>query len=232
MAVPRRVLAYLVAVWVLVVLYPDPSLLLSSVRHLSSPDADPGAAQALAATLPDDPREIERLVLADVVPYASDWETDGVPWSFPSAAQALRARQGDCESRALVLASVLAAKGIPCAIRMSFDHMWVDYPGKVPTANENEARALAGRDGGSWSWPHWPNDLDAGREVRAQAAIYWEPMPTSRKIVLFGGVSWILLWNALSLILDRPPGGRARRRGGTALWTASTPPNAADGAPS
>ena len=98
-------------------------------------------------------------MLDEVVPYASDWETAGVPWSFPSAAQALRAGRGDCESRALVLASVLAAKGIPHELRMSFDHLWVEYPGKVPTASESDARALTGTDGDGWSGLRWPDDL-------------------------------------------------------------------------
>lgn len=229
MAVPRRVLVFLVLSWVLVVLYPDPGVLVSSVRNLVSPDADPGAARALAAELPDDPRQIERLVLTDVVPYASDWEAAGVPWSFPSAAQALQARRGDCESRALVLASVLAAKGIPFAIRMSFDHMWVDYPGKVPTANENEAKVLAAKGTGGWSWPRWPDDLHLGPELRAQAAIYWEPMPPVRKVLLFGGIAWIALWNVLAMAVTRPPMRRVRSLSAVALWDSATPSSAAGG---
>ena len=60
----------------------------------------PDAVAALAATMPDDPRLIEQRVLDDVVPYAYDWQTAGVPWYFPTTEQALRAGSGDCESRA------------------------------------------------------------------------------------------------------------------------------------
>ncbi len=127
-------------------LYPDPTVLVTSVRNLLAPRVEPKRRRALAATLPDDPRAIERHVLDEVVPYAADWEAAGVPWSFPTAAEALRARRGDCESRAVVLASVLAAKGIPYELRMSFDHIWVDYPGKVPTALR-ERRAGPRRQG-------------------------------------------------------------------------------------
>jgi hypothetical protein len=211
MRVPRRVLVFLALSWGLVVLYPDPTVLVTSVRNLAEPQADASAAGPLAATLPDDPREIERRVLEDVVPYASDWEAEGVPWSFPSASQALRARRGDCESRALVLASVLAAKGIPYELRMSFDHIWVDYPGKVATASENEGRALAGGDGGGWSGLRWPNDLDLRRELRAQRAIYWDPMPPGRKALLLAGTGLILLWNALASVRTRPAGSRTGR---------------------
>lgn len=229
MALPRRALVFLMLAWAFVTLYPDPGVLVSSVRNLLAPRADARAAQALAATLPDDPREVERRVLADVVPYASDWEAAGVPWSFPSAAQALQARRGDCESRALVLGSVLAAKGIPHQLRMSFDHIWVDYPGKVPTASENDARALTGTGDGGWSWLRWPDDLDLGREARAQAAIYWGPMPAVRKALLFAGMGWIVLWNAFVRTLSRPPVGRPRLSRTTALRRALKPLSAGGG---
>ena len=211
MLMPRRVLFFLAFSWVLVVLYPDPTVLLASVRNLAALRADPGAAQALAATLPDDPRAIEREVLDEVVPYASDWETAGVPWSFPSAAQALHAGRGDCESRALVLASVLAAKGIPHELRMSFDHLWVEYPGKVPTASESDARALTGRDGDGWSGLRWPDDLDLRRELRTQLAIYWDPMPWGRRALLVVGIGWIALWNGFVTISTLPAGSRGSR---------------------
>lgn len=216
----RGTLVFLALAWALVVLYPDPTVLVGSVRNLLAPRVDGGAASALAALLPDDPREIERVVLDEVVPYASDWEAAGVPWSFPTAAEALAAEAGDCESRAIVLASVLAAKKIPFALRMSFDHIWVDYPGKVPTASENDARALAGRSGDGWSGLRWPDDLDLGSELRAQRAIYWDPMPDGRKALLFTGLVWVALWNVLSttlsrsrLIAPKPRVARAPRRG-------------------
>jgi len=211
MRLPRRVLVFLGLSWALVALYPDPTVLVASVRNLLAPQIEPDAARSLAATLPDDPREVERRVLDDVVPYGSDWETAGVPWSFPTAAQALRAGRGDCESRALVLASVLSAKGIPNELRMSLDHIWVDYAGKVPTAAENDARVLAGRGSGGWFGLRWPGDLDLRRELRSQAAIYWDPMPAGRKVLLFAGLVWIVLWNMLAPMLTHPGTAQVRR---------------------
>ena len=79
------------------------------------------------------------------VPYAYDWQSAGVPWYFPTTAEALRAGRGDCESRAVVLASILTAKGIPNELRLSFDHIWVDYPGKQANALENAGVQFAGR---------------------------------------------------------------------------------------
>jgi hypothetical protein len=223
-----RVLVFLALSWAFVALYPDPTVLVASVRNLVAPRVQPGAASALAAALPDDPREIERRVLQDVVPYASDWETEGVPWSFPSTAQALKAARGDCESRALVLAGVLAAKGVPYQLRMSFDHIWVDYPGKVATASENDARVLAGRDRGGWFGLRWPEDVDLGREVRAQVAIYWEPMPAGRKALLFIGLGLIVLSNPLAAVCSRPGAARTRDAGARD-WRESPTPSSAGG---
>src|SRR5665647_1758521 len=134
---PRRVLVFLALSWVLVILYPDPGVLVRSVRNTLRPSVEPQAVAALARSIPDDPRAIEAYVLERQVPYAYDWQSAGVPWYFPTASEAMRAGRGDCESRALVLASLLTAKGIPNELRVSFDHIWVDYPGKQANALEN-----------------------------------------------------------------------------------------------
>lgn len=220
MRISRRVLVFFALSWALVTLYPDPTVLVTSVRNLLAPRTGAVAARALAATLPDDPREIERRVLDDVIPYASDWEAAGVPWRFPTAAEAMRAGRGDCESRAVVLASVLSAKGIPNELRMSFDHIWVDYPGKVPTASESGARVISGRGSHGWSGLRWPADVDLRRELRSQLAIYWDPMPIGRKALLFAGLAWIALWNVFTAARTHPGGARVSRR---ALGSVLTP---------
>ena len=147
-----------------------------------------------------------------------------MPWSFPTAAEAVAAGSGDCESRALVLASVLEAKGIPYALRMSFDHIWVDYPGKVPTASENDARALAGGGRDGWSGLRWPDDLDLGSELRAQRAIYWDPMPSGRKALLFAGLAWVVSWNVLATALSRSQRRSLTARGASAPRGAAAEP--------
>ena len=207
----RWLLLFLWASWALVALYPDPSVLVESTRNLLRPRVQPGAVAALAATMPDDPRLIEQRILDEVVPYAYDWQTAGVPWYFPTTEQALRDGRGDCESRALVLASVLAAKGIPHELRLSFDHIWVDYPGKQPNALENDAVALAGRNDGKF-FLRWPSDLSLANEWRAQTGIYWTPMPASRRMLLLAGLTFIPLWNVLARALAAWPDGRRERR--------------------
>ena len=174
------------------VLYPNPLTLGRSIAHVVDPDVDPQAARAVAATLPDDPRLIERAVLERIVPYSYDWQASGVPWYFPTTAEALKAGRGDCESRALVLASILDAKGIPYELRMSFDHIWVDYPGKQASAIENDAVVLV--DDRGW---RWPEQLDLREELRNQVAFYWTPMPLLRKSLLLGGLVAIIGANVI-----------------------------------
>ena len=224
MRFPRGVLAFLLVSWIVVMLYPDPALLVRSVRNTLEPQVDPGAASALAARLPADPRAIEAHVLDEAVPYAYDWQSAGVPWYFPAAAEALRAGRGDCESRALVLASVLTAKGIPNELRMSFDHIWVDYPGKQANALENPGVEFAGRRDGEF-FLHWPEDFDLGQEWADQVAIFWTPAPRGRLVLLALGFTLIPLWNVLAALaagnglpgnrwpagLALPPLARSRR---------------------
>jgi len=186
MSFSRATLVFLLLSWAFVALYPDPGVLIASFEHLRRPQPDVAAVEGLAAQLPDDPREIEAEVLRRL-PYATDWEVWGVPWRFPTAAEALASGRGDCEARAVVLMSVLAAKGIPYNLRNSIDHMWVDYPGKVPTANENDALVLADREGGILSL-RLPEDFDLRREVESKVDLFWAPMPWARRLLLFLGL--------------------------------------------
>ncbi len=202
-----RVLAALV--FFFFVLYPDPMMLVRSIEHIEHPSIDPAAVAGIARTLPNDPRLIEQVVLTRIEPYAYDWQTAGVPWYFPTTREALAQGRGDCESRAVVLASILAYKHIPYQLRMSFDHIWVDYPGHVNTAIENPGVQLAVRQNGHYVF-HWPKDFHLGAEVNAQVAIYWTPMPLGRKLLLFGGLVAIALVNVIGRLGRRAAAGLRR----------------------
>jgi hypothetical protein len=239
--VPRRAILYLTVAWVVLMLYPDPGMLLRSVRNTASPQVQPEAVAALARSLPDDPRAVEAHVLERLVPYEYDWQSVGVPWYFATTEEALAAGSGDCESRAVVLASILTAKGIPHELRVSFGHIWVDYAGKPATALENPAVQIAGVEDGEF-FIRWPEDFRLGDEISDQLAIHWTPAPVWRLLLLVAGASLILLWNPVAARsgagrLDsqgllhsqmRPPArgssgaraessrpGRRRRRGGS-----------------
>ena len=216
---PRRALIFLFCAWALVSLYPNPGLLLRSVRNTIRPQIQPQAVAAIARKLPNDPRAIEAYVLDRQVPYAYDWQTAGVPWYFPTTAEALRQGAGDCESRAVVLASILTEKGIPNHLYMSLDHIWVDYPGKQANAIENPAVQIAGQKNGQWFF-HLPKFFNLRAEWDAQVGQYVTPAPLPRVALLLAGLSLVLLWNTLARRLGAGrlaadgllPAARVRRR--------------------
>ena len=212
MRVPRWLLALVAVLFVFFVLYPDPLVLVRSIEHVTHPKVDPRAVASIARTLPNDPRAIEQAVLTRIVPYGYDWQTAGAPWYFPTTREALAQGRGDCESRAVVLASILAYKHIPYQLRMSFDHIWVQYPGHVNTAIENPGVQIAVREHGRYVF-HWPKDFHLGAEVNAQLANYWTPMPDGRKALLIGGLTAIVLANVLIGLGRRSVAGVRRSRG-------------------
>lgn len=192
--IPRWAIFLLLLVWLLLAFYPNPAVLVRSIANFRHPDINSAAVASIAKTLPDNPKLIEKAVLDDIVPYKYDWQTTGVPWYFATVSEVLRSKAGDCESRAVVLASILKAKGIDYELKMSFDHIWVDYAGKQSNALENDGQVLAQRENGHLVW-RWPSGLNLWSESKAQVADYWTPMPLPRKLALFVGAALLLTIN-------------------------------------
>ena len=186
----------LAATWLFVVCYPDPRVLWRSIQHTVQPPVDAEAVRSWAATLPDNPAQIEQAVL-DRLKYAVPWQFAGVPWSFVSPAEALAAGYGDCQARAVTFASVLAAKGIPYQLRASLDHMWVEYPGKRPNALENAGKMLWARqdrpavDGARGIFQFRVPQIDWRESYRIEKDYFWDTAPASRKLLLLAG--WLLI---------------------------------------
>jgi len=220
MRFPRLVLLFLALSWTFLMLYPDPAVLVSSIRNIASPQIDAAAVAGIARRLPDDPKKIEAYVLDRQVPYAYDWQTASAPWYFPTTGDVLRAGRGDCESRALMLASILKAKRIPYTLRVSFDHIWVQYPGKQPNSLENASLEIAGTRNGHF-FLQWPSQFHVGEEIDAQIANYVTPAPPVRVFLLLAGLSLIAFWNILARRLGA---GAARRRPLTARDLAGAAP--------
>ena len=179
------------AAWALVVCYPDPRVLLTAVRNTVRPPISAEAVAAWARSLPDDPAEIERVV-HERVKYAVPWQSAGVPWALPGPAQTVARGLGDCQARAVVLASVLAAKGIPYQLRASVDHMWVEYPGKTPTVLENAAKTLWAKEAEGFRF-RLPA-VDWGESWRIEREYFWDAAPGVRKLMLVAGLLVIWLW--------------------------------------
>jgi hypothetical protein len=175
--------------WTLVICYPNPLVFFRNfVRYAWFP-IDPTIADRAPFPVPDDPRHIEAAVRAGVR-YEFDWRQYGVPWYVPTALEVLRTERGDCESRAVVLASLLHARGIPYHLKASPVHIWVEYPGKEPNADENAAIAMMRRENGRYQF-RWPGLVRLRDDLRLQKEALWDIMPPARKALLLGG--WGLL---------------------------------------
>jgi hypothetical protein len=183
------IVAAMLSLWTFIVCYPNPFIFIrNTIRYLRFP-VDPSVIELIDAEIPDEPAEIERFVMA-LVKYQYDWETYGFPDYVSTARQAVIRRRGDCEDRAVVLASLLEAKNIPYNLKASVIHYWVDYPGKKPSRTENESVAYFGKVDGKYrlklpdlsQWRRW---LSAGKEGG------WDVMPTFRKVLMISG--WVLI---------------------------------------
>ena len=194
----RLALATLYLLWALFALYPNPLLLARSIPQALDPRVDPAAVRAWADELPDDPAYIEQQVLAKYVPYAVPWQTLGVPWYFPTARDVVAQGSGDCQGRALVLASILEAKGLPYRLQASFDHIWVDYPKKQPNGLENQAIVLV--DGRKLQLPERFDWLES---YRIEREYFWDPMPLGRRLLLFGGLGVIFFRRRIAAALTK-----------------------------
>ncbi len=164
----------------------------SAWRYVRLP-VDPAIAAGLdvPATATDVERLVERLV-----PWAADAAVYGVPWYFPTPSEALRAGRGDCEAQAVVLASLLASRGLPYRFHASFSHLWVDYPGRVAGAGELAAEAMMTNVGGRYRF-RWPDLPELAEHWRAQVDLLWTPLHPTRKLLLVLG--WpAILWVRLS----------------------------------
>jgi transglutaminase-like putative cysteine protease len=183
----RAFFPLLIVLWVLLVLYPNPLRLAVSVQRLASPQVDPIAVESLAASLPSDPAAIEEAVL-ESVPYRYDWRVYGMPWYFPTVDEVLQNGGGDCKARAIVLASILEAKGIPYQINSSPTHVWVHYDGKVDNSLENAGAGFYEVDPQTGSKSlRFPKTSITYFVVTFWEG-FWPPMPDLRKVLLAGGL--------------------------------------------
>jgi hypothetical protein len=181
-----------VLLWIGAVVYPDPRPLAASIDRLRHPPVDAAAAGALAATLPDEHQAIEDFALA-YVPYQYAWTAYGLPWYFPTVEEVLRDRVGDCQARAVLIASIFEAKGMPYIMHYSFDHVWVDYPGKQAPAMEDPSTSFIADSGGGWL-AKLPKEIPLWTIIKVRVGYHWSPMPLFQKVLILLGCLAIVGW--------------------------------------
>ncbi len=189
----RYVLVFLfIGLWIGAVVYPNPRPLVTSIARLRTPPVDAPAVAGIAATLPNNYKLIEDFSL-DYVDYRSAWSVYGLPWYFPTIQEVLRDHAGDCQARALLAASIFEAKGMPYTLRYSFDHVWVDYPGKLPPAMEDPATSFVADDGKGWL-AKLPSRIPLWSIIKVRVGYHWTPMPLLQKIMILLGTVLIIGW--------------------------------------
>jgi hypothetical protein len=207
----RLLIAFAVVVWIGAVVYPDPRPFVSSVARLKQPPVDAQAVSAVAADLPDDYVAIEEFS-AEYVTFKPAWTVYGLPWYFPTVAEVLRDRAGDCQAEAVLMASILEAKGMSYTLRYSFDHVWVDYPGKNATDLEDAATSFVSDSGKGWL-ASLPDRIPLRSIVEQRVAYHWTPMPLLQKTIVLLGVLLIIGYGERRLL------GTLKR----ALWPGRDP---------
>jgi len=195
--------------WTLFVLYPNPYRLGVSGMRLMTPAVNAYAVEHLLDELPEEPREIERYVLRELVPYQFDWQTYGMPFYFPRVEEVLQAGTGDCKSRFVVLASIFEALEIPYEMGFSLSHFWIHYEGKEETKMESLDNAfLVQRDDGSTQLQIPKESLSDSFEVLKEG--FWDHMPRHRQILFLMGPGLSFLIGAVRY---KKAGGIFRRGG-------------------
>jgi hypothetical protein len=183
----RRYFPLIFILWILFVLYPNPLNLIISIYRVTNFKADPGAVEYILNGFPSDPVAIEKAVLARI-PYHHDWEVYGMPWYCPTVQQVLEKGDGDCKGRALVLASVLAAKNITYQICLTPIHVWVDYEGKNETSMENAQVEFYQYDPQTGKRQFRIPHIALSEVMDSFWEAFWDPMPDYRKALLISGL--------------------------------------------
>ncbi|MBI2874802.1 MAG: transglutaminase domain-containing protein [Firmicutes bacterium] len=166
------------AIWTLLVLYPNPHLLVLSIYRTLKPPVNPAAVESLIAHVPPQPADIDNFI-SSLIPYQHDWQTYNVPWYFPTVEEAVAKRAGDCKSQFIVLASMLKALEIPHRLSYSLTHFWVIYENKMEMPLERESNAFLIRSDGQTIVKVPQEEVKQIRQIFWES--FWEAMPPVRK---------------------------------------------------
>jgi len=199
---PQIILLVVMAftVWTLIVCYPNPYIFIRNFIRYRHYPVDPSVVELINETIPDDPQQIDKFV-NKIVKYEYDWLNYGVPWYVPEPRDAVIRGKGDCESRAMVLASIFSSKGIPYSLKASLVHIWVEYPEKRQSSAENEDVSFVGKVDGKYriklpdltQWKHY---------IVAEKEMLWDAMPKYRKVIMVSGWGIIFLSGFLMFYLS------------------------------
>ncbi len=180
----------LAVIWICLILFPNPLVIPLDVYRLFEMPVQPNQeVRQVAESLPANGTSIERYV-NEHVRYTYDFRSYGVVWYIPAPGDVLKSQQGDCKSRAILLASLLDAKGIPYSVSISPVHFWVDYEGRPQTnfSAQYETADVAIVENGHIKTPEKATTL---LYLNTYIDIVWTSMPVLRKVLLISGLAAI-----------------------------------------
>ncbi len=186
----------MLALWFLLVLYPNPARLVASIYRLKKPPVMPARVSEIAGQLEyNSPSEIQYFVYSQL-PYHYDWEVYNMPWYFPTLDEAIQNGKGDCKARFLLFASLMEELDIPYYKNISLTHIWVGYEGKQENTleNPNESMIVIDENGQARLTLPRPDLRRSGQTFRQG---FWDVMPANKKLQLFAGFPFI--FGSLSL---------------------------------
>jgi hypothetical protein len=199
----RILLKYLfLAMWAILVLYPNPGRLAASVYRLKNPPVQPLAVSGIARELENSsPGEIRDFVYR-TIPYSFDWEVYNMPWYFPTLEEALQNESGDCKARYLLFASLMEELDIPYYKNISLTHIWVGYEGMPENALERREEILIKVDQNGKTSLNMPRP-DMKRSYNSFYSGFWEVMPGGKKLLIYAGFPvFFIPFYALRLHMD------------------------------
>ncbi|MGZ7206076.1 MAG: hypothetical protein ACXVIV_05415 [Halobacteriota archaeon] len=180
----------LAVIWISLILFPNPLVMPLDVYRLFEMPVQPSQdVRHVAESLPANGTLIEGYVNENVS-YTYDFQSYGVVWYIPTPGDVLKSQQGDCKSRAILLASLLEAKGISHSVSISPVHFWVDYEGKPQTSftAQYETADVAIVENGHVKTPQKATTL---LYLNTYVDILWTSMPVLRKVLLISGLAAI-----------------------------------------
>lgn len=198
----QRYFALLVVLWILFVLYPNPSNLIISIHRMANFSVDAVAVEPMLDELPSDAVAVEQAILARI-PYGYDWQVYGMPWYVPTIEEVLKQGRGDCKARALVLASVFEAKGIPYLLNISPIHTWVEYESKKETPIENPQVKFYQNNPETGETQFQVPQIEVKEVADAARRGFWTVMPADRKALLGSGLIALIAARLILFIRDR-----------------------------